>query len=218
MPTPEPEDVAKTLRTHSDPVLRMREILEDLEERDLGASDTHVRELLRVLERTDEAESKKVGANATAWWSTERVKPPVVEPQEHPDQAPVNDLEPDAAHDLEEPDSESVDGDAAPDGAVEQLVADLWLWLEDRPPTKSHGRQATADVFRALLEADGRPVESSELKEVVYRGREEKWSTERAAWESVRRYLGDLPGVESSGGGEWSVDRDQAGRELAKDR
>lgn len=109
---------------------------------------------------------------------------------------------------------ESDQGESVP---VDQLVADLWTWLEGRPPKKSHGRQAVADVFRRLLEESGRFVETAELKSVVYRGdRRERWSSKRAAWESVRRYLSDLPGVESSGAGEWSVDVDAAGREVSR--
>lgn len=108
---------------------------------------------------------------------------------------------------------EGADGETVP---VDQLVADLWTWLEGRPPQKSHGRAALADVFRALLEAGGEPVETADLKAVVYAGdRREKWSNERAAWQSVSRYLGDVPGVEGAGG-EWWVDHEEAGRSLTR--
>jgi len=108
---------------------------------------------------------------------------------------------------------ESEDGETV---AVDQLVADLWTWLEDRPPQKSHARQAVANVFRRLLEEGGRPIQTAELKEVVYQAAGEQYKNERAAWESVRRYLSDLPGVESTGGGEWSVDLDAAKAEVAR--
>lgn len=86
MTLPDTDDVEDVLRSHPDPVLGMSDILEALEARDMGASDTHVREHLRVLKRTGDADSQDVGAHATAWWHTDRVTPPRVDPAEHPEQ------------------------------------------------------------------------------------------------------------------------------------
>ena len=99
---------------------------------------------------------------------------------------------------------------------ADDLVAEFWGWLDGRPPKTSHARQAAADVFRAMLRTE--PVTTGELREIVYSGRREKWSNEKAAWESISRYVDEWPGARKPGRGEWTVDPDEAAREMHADR
>lgn len=111
----------------------------------------------------------------------------------------------------------SPDGDPHPSGAESGSSFDadrLRRWLDGRPPQKRHGKDAIVDVVARLVEAGGDSVETSELRSVVYEGREDKWGGERPAWNSVNRYLADVPGVDGDGAGEWWIDVDVADREL----
>lgn len=75
------------MRNHPDPVVSVPELVDELD-----ASDTHIRDQLRLLEREDVVGSKDVGARATAWWHEDRVTRPHVAPAEHPDQRDLEDV------------------------------------------------------------------------------------------------------------------------------
>lgn len=75
--------------------------------------------------------------------------------------------------------------------------------LVDRPPTTDHGKRAVVRIFSLLLE-DG-PMQTSELREAVYPVVEEEFASAESMWQSVQRYLDDLPGIEHAGYGEWDA-------------
>lgn len=131
------QEIEDEMRTHSDPVVTVPELADKLD-----ASDTHVRNQLRLLKRAGAVESKDVGARATAWWHTERVTPPHVPPEEHPDQRPLDDVP--AADGPER--SESDERDAAPWETVE---------LPDLPgqgPREEQRQEALRAILRTIYE------------------------------------------------------------------
>lgn len=69
------DELEAELKRRTDPVVTVPELADDL-----GQSDTHVRDNLKLLQRVGAVDSKDVGARATAWWHEERVTGPVVEP------------------------------------------------------------------------------------------------------------------------------------------
>jgi len=81
------EAIEEAMIEHPDPVVSVPELADRLD-----ASDTHIRDQLRLLKRAGAVESKDVGARATAWWHSERVTPPHVPPEDHPDQRPLDDV------------------------------------------------------------------------------------------------------------------------------
>jgi predicted transcriptional regulator len=84
------------------------------------------------------------------------------------------------------------------------IVAAFEEQLEGQPPTTDHGEQAVVRIFSLLVE-DG-PMRTGELREAVYPTVEEQYETAESMWQSVRRYLDDLAGVEHIGHGEWDAD------------
>ncbi|UVW56710.1 hypothetical protein [Haloferax volcanii pleomorphic virus 1] len=121
---------------HRDPVVTTGDLADEL-----GCSSRHVLNQLRILERTDDVGSKQVGARAVAWWHVDRVTPPTMRPDEHPDQTALDDA------------SETSDDR---DG-FEDLLAD---WTPGRTDAK---RQEQRDAGRAALRVlrdDGRMTRS----------------------------------------------------------
>jgi hypothetical protein len=82
---PELDDVADHLLKAEDPVVAAREVGEALE-----CSRRHALDLLRLLNREGTVASKEIGASAVAWWHEERVTPPQVPPEDHPEQSSLS--------------------------------------------------------------------------------------------------------------------------------
>ncbi len=79
------DDVAEAMLAHDSPVVTAGDLADDL-----GVTSRHVLDLLRLLERAGDVESKDVGARAVAWWHVERVTPPKVPVDEHPEQTALD--------------------------------------------------------------------------------------------------------------------------------
>lgn len=130
------EAIEEAMIEHPDPVVSVP----DLADR-LGASDTHIRDQLRLLKRAGAVESKDVGARATAWWHTERVTPPHVPPEDHPDQRPLDDVA-----DADEPESDESDPEPWETVELPDLPGQSGL-LERR-------ETAMRAILRAIYEAE----------------------------------------------------------------
>lgn len=85
------DDVADAMLRHESPVVTAGDLADDLD-----VTSRHVLDLLRLLERAGEVESKDVGARAVAWWHEERVCGPRLPPEDHPAQSDLRDHEADA--------------------------------------------------------------------------------------------------------------------------
>jgi hypothetical protein len=97
------------------------------------------------------------------------------------------------------------------DGDEDALVAAVREFFADRPPKTSHGTEAVLDVFELLRERG--TMKTGDLKAELYPTYSEHYGSERAMWESVSRYLEDVPGIEKGGYGEWTYAGDDAARE-----
>lgn len=178
---------------HADPVVSVPELADEL-----GRSTTHIRDQLRLLEREGVVTSKDVGARAVAWWHEERVAPPRLPPEEHPDQSDLETVEArEEAHsaDLSEHPLDSVDFPQSKDrmDCVQAVQAARDFLRSDGPATM---REIVTTVggehpigYDVPEEIDGR-----------YRG---------AWWRNVvKPGLEALPDVQKPTGGasEWRVD------------
>ena len=79
------DDVESAMLRHDDPVVTAGDLADDL-----PCSSRHVLDLLRLLERAGDVESKQTGARAVAWYHVDRVRPPIYPVDEHPDQAALD--------------------------------------------------------------------------------------------------------------------------------
>lgn len=104
--------------------------------------------------------------------------------------------------------------EAAPevlDDQEDDLVEGVRAYLSDRPPRTAHGTAATLDVVRLLRERG--TMKTGELKEALYAEYGDQYGSERAMWESISRYLDEVPGVAKGGYGEWAYTGDEDVRE-----
>jgi hypothetical protein len=149
-----------------------------------------------------EGTSKKVGGRARVWWV----------PLDESDKTGAASAESTPDHEADR--SPSV----ADDGHKNALDEDLrgYLAATDQPPKTAHGRNAVLDVFRTLRER-GEPMKTGDLQDEVYPGYEDDWSTARAMWNAIDRYLPDIPGIEKAGYGEWTYTGDKSVREVLAD-
>ena len=93
-----------------------------------------------------------------------------------------------------------------PDGLAEDVRA--YLEANDLPPKTEHGRDAVVDVFRYLREHG--TAKTGAIKEALAPAHADRYTGEKAMWESVRRYLEDIPGIEKAGYGEYGYAGDEA--------
>lgn len=162
-----------------DPVVSVPELAEELD-----ASDTHIRDKLELLEYEGRVERKDVGARATAWWHVERVTPPRVPPEEHPDQSDLEELK---AREEREGDvwtvEEAADAVDLP-GQAREKVADR--------------REALAAVLRALRDGGEQPAER--LREQTHQHETTHYDSSRSWWKNAAspalRDLADRGAVE----------------------
>lgn len=164
-------------------------------------SKPKVLEALRVLERLGAVASVETGANAVAWWHTDRVVPaPPPTPADHPDQAGLEDASRPAP--APRPTEEPRD-DEEPTHAPLTGVDDVEEYLTDRPPKTAHGKRAVVEAARYLRENG--PASTSDVQDAVFAVDEvaAHYSTKRTMWNAIDRYLEDVPGIEKPGYGEW---------------
>lgn len=83
---PSLDEVADWMHRAEDPVVTAREVSEALD-----CSRRHALDQLKLLEREGSVGSKQTGGRSRAWWHEERVCPPHVPPEEHPDQSDLSD-------------------------------------------------------------------------------------------------------------------------------
>jgi len=86
-----------------------------------------------------------------------------------------------------------------------------YLDAEDLPPKTAHGRDAVADVFAELRERG--EADTSDLRDAVYPAYDDEWSDSRTMWNSLSRYLEEVPGIDKGGYGSWTYTGDDAVRE-----
>jgi len=170
------QDIEDEMRRAEDPIVTVPELADRLD-----ASDTHVRGQLRLLERAGAVESKDTGARATAWWHEDRVRPPRVDPADHPDQTGHS------THAAREQSLDDADDDHGAD--VEQAVAGLDLPGEGR--RLDQRREAVVATLRHLRDAG--ETTASELRELIHEHHETGYASPRSWWKNcASQALSDL--------------------------
>jgi hypothetical protein len=197
-----------------------RAILDEYEER-MNSShdeyeDVHTPECEELIQRVSDVEARLAelepegGAAATSA-SAGRPSPDETAP-------PLEDVgntgeEPNAVSDRESAETsepvDSVEIDWQSDeGELHARVTD---WIDEHPPRKQHGKRALLAVWSALRERE--VAATAELKAAGMDAAGDAYESEKSLWESLGRYLEDVPGVEKGGYGEWEYAGDDIARE-----
>lgn len=93
---------------------------------------------------------------------------------------------------------------------AEALRQSLRNYMADRPPRTPHASEGLLDVFFLLRERG--TMKTGELKDAIYPAYREHYGNKRTMWESLARYLEDVPGIEKGGYGKWTYAGDDAVR------
>ena len=205
--------VEKALLHMTTPVASASDVADAVQERsdaleDAGDPRREVLDDLRLLERSGDVHSRKVGARARAWWHEERVVPaPPEDPADHPDQADLEDAsEPHPEPSPEpEPAPEPAPIDAGPDDLREQVHE----WFDDADgsevPQARAAREALA-TLAVLLDERG-TARTREIRSAVYERHGDEYGTEKAMWASIQPFFEVFPFVSDPGRGEWAPAR-----------
>lgn len=179
------KEIEDEMRQHPDPVVSVPELAERLD-----ASDTHIRDQLRLLKRAGAVDSKDVGARATAWWHEDRVSPRHVAPEDHPDQSDLSDAA--AADDAHSDDMTPLkrrqaeeleklnEEESADVEDVDELVGDVDVpgYGDDRDDR----REALAFAVRHLRDAG--PTRGTELQSIVHGNCRTGYETAESFWKN----------------------------------
>lgn len=178
------DDLLGVFRETADPVLSTAEVADALPIKRRGTLNR-----LRDLEADGTLDSKQIGGRNTVWWLS---GPVTVEESGE--------------------DVDSIDGRSRGEsnGDLADAVRE-YLDANDIPPKTTHGRDAVIDVFRYLQEHE--TAKTGDIKSALASKHVDHYSNEKAMWESVRRYLEDIPGVDKPGRGEYEYAGDDAVRE-----
>lgn len=162
---PNLDEVADELIRNEDPVVTAPEVADALD-----CSRKHALDQLRLLERAGDVASKDIGAAAVAWWHEERVCPPRVPPEEHPDQAALEDAGEPRPRERPENRRES-DGETV--GTVD---------LPGEGNVEGDRRNALAFAVEFVREQG--EARAGEIREAVHEQRETHNETARSAWKN----------------------------------
>lgn len=209
-------DLLDVFRETADPVLSTAEVSDALPIKRRGTLNR-----LRALEDAGELDSKQIGGRNTVWWVIDESDEsrPESDPTGSVGGSPETTLDAES-DELDTEETPTVD-EGLPDEKVRKetardpgaLAEDVRSYLEanDIPPKTEHGRDAVIDVFRYLREHG--TAQTGAIKEALAPDHADRYSSEKAMWESVRRYLEDVPGVEKAGYGEYGYAGDESVRE-----
>jgi ribosomal protein S25 len=189
------EDVRDVFDAVRGPVVTSSDVADTL-----GCTTEAARQKLRRLVDRGEVDRRKTGRTVVYWRATDE------ERRETPRDAARSDPGNESGGDLDTP--------ARPPRpeSDDALAEDVRAYLEDNdvPPKTEHGRDAVVDVFRYLREHG--TAKTSEIREALASAHADRYSNKKAMWESVRRYLENIPGIEKRGYGEYGYAGDEAVR------
>lgn len=99
----------------------------------------------------------------------------------------------------------------SPSTTGDPLVAAIEQFLEGRPPRNAHAEAAVLTTFQRLRAVE--EAKTGDLREFVYERHGEDYSSAHSLWQSIQRYLEDIPGIEKAGHGRWAY----AGDDIVRD-
>jgi hypothetical protein len=167
----------------------------------LGCTTEAARQKLRRLVDRGELDRRKTGRTVVYWRAFDEGR------RERPTDTARSDPDEESGED-----ADSIDGRSRPesDGDLADAVRE-YLDANDIPPKTPHGRDAVIDVFRYLREHG--TAKTGAVKSALASKHVDHYSNEKAMWESVRRYLEDIPGVDKPGRGAYEYAGDDTVRE-----
>jgi hypothetical protein len=125
----------------------------------------------------------------------------------------------DTARDDPDPSRRHMPGDTQTAAHADKsgLIQDVRTYLEatDTGPKPEHGRGAVIDVLEHLREHG--TAKTSELKEHLEPEYSDTYANTQAMWESIRRYLEDIPGIEDAGYGTYGYAGDKETRKTLRE-
>jgi hypothetical protein len=115
----------------------------------------------------------------------------------------------DGAHGAAVPVEGEDDPNPSPDassgrGSADGGTRDLETWLDEGPPHEEHAKDAIRDLV-TLLEEHG-TMKTGDLKDELYERHGDHYGGKDSMWESIRRYLDEVPGVEKGGYGKYTTE------------
>lgn len=184
----------------------LRERVDDLEER------------LAELEARESARDELAGDRYAVSDAEEDDQERTDESHAVPPRGNGRDQPSDAPSGPSEDESEKEDGTSvAAEGDLDNDVLEaLREFVEDRPPHKAHAKRAAVETVLVLREHG--TLSTGDLQDAVYEEVAEEYTDARTMWNSLSRYVEDIPGVEKAGYGEWGYAGDDALRELLDNR
>jgi Arc/MetJ-type ribon-helix-helix transcriptional regulator len=106
----------------------------------------------------------------------------------------------------------SVESDHAPEASVatdpdaQRVLEAFRDYLDGRPPEMAHTTDAVVDAL-AILRREG-TIATSDLRSELFEQYGEHYSSEKSMWDTMNRYLSDLPGFGKPGRGVWQYEGD----------
>lgn len=201
------DDIEEYLLQKDAPVVTSSEVAEAMD-----CSRRKALDELKLLRRVDAVESKETGANAIAWWHVDRVRPPRVDPVDHPDQSELREAVENEREEAKETARENGENRIRQIGEGDPLAAVQFPTGKDRETCveavraaesylHEHGSATMRDFVGEVLPEHPVGYEVVQLEEGErYRG---------AWWRRVvKPGLEALPEVEEPGpNGQWRIDQ-----------
>lgn len=95
--------------------------------------------------------------------------------------------------------------------AGDPLVAAVEQFLQGRPPQSDYAEAAVLTTFQRLRAVED--AKTGDLQAFVFEHHGEHYDSAHSLWQSIQRYLEDIPGIEKAGYGRWTY----AGDEVVRD-
>lgn len=100
---------------------------------------------------------------------------------------------------------------ATQDLDTDDITDEIRSYLADHPPQSEDGQAALLTAWKRLREVG--TAKTGAIREYTYERHSDGYTNAKSLWQSIQRYIGDVPGVEKSGHGEWTYAGDDVARE-----
>jgi len=161
------DELEDVILKHPDPVVTTGDLADEFDD----VTKRHILDQLRLLERTDAIESKEIGARAIAWWHTERVNPPRLAPEDHPDQRELEEIDVDVGADRRVDELEDVGGrDDPADAEDSSPVVDeiIQQWRPGRSADERGKRRRVGREALLWLQSQNGPASRADFESALY--------------------------------------------------
>jgi len=151
------DDVADAIRSAEPHVTTGAELARELDE-----PKQDVLQALRTLEHVGDVASKETGANAIAWWATERVSPPT---DHSDDELALGDQEDEPSDDVDGPSEPVPPIDVDADETIDEVIQN---WRPGRSADERGKRRREGREALMWLRSTGDPATATDFAEALY--------------------------------------------------